>query len=103
MKTVMKTFMVETTRGILLAQSSLRNIRSERHGAECPTKDQLTGFMVGTVKGFIVNDAGFAGSALVLAVSARAAAKHLIWGFMVGSMNPFMVQTGGLHGGAEWG
>jgi hypothetical protein len=36
-------------------------------------KDQLRGFMVGTMKGFIVNEVGFAGSTpfLVLSASAR--------------------------------
>jgi len=37
-----------------------------------PTKDQLTGFMVGTMKGFMVNEAGFAGSTPFLALSASA-------------------------------
>ena len=57
MKTVMKTFMwteIEEFFGVS------GNTRSERHGAERPTKDQLKGFMVGTMKGFMVNEAGFA-------------------------------------------
>jgi hypothetical protein len=36
--------------------------RSESHGFGRLTKNQLTGFMVGTMKGFMVNEAEFAGS-----------------------------------------
>jgi hypothetical protein len=43
MKTVMKTFMVDRNREFFGVSG---NTRSERHGAERPTKDQLKGFMV---------------------------------------------------------
>jgi hypothetical protein len=53
-----------------------RNTRSERHGMGRLTKDQLTGFMVASWRGFMVNDAGFAGSTPVLAVSASAPRRN---------------------------
>jgi hypothetical protein len=49
-----------------------RNTSSERHGFGLLTKNQLTGFMVGTMKGFMVNEAEFAASTPILALSASA-------------------------------
>ena len=81
---------------------SLAETRSERHGFGRLTKNQLTGFMVGTMKGFMVNEAEFAGSTPILALSASARAKNQLKGFMVGTMNPFMVHSG-VDGGAGAG
>jgi hypothetical protein len=80
MKTVMNTFMVNRIDEFFGVS---RNASSERHGFGRLTKNQLTGFMVGTMKGFIVKKDGFAGSTSIVALSARApAVKHQLKGFM---------------------
>jgi hypothetical protein len=51
--------------------------------------------MVGTMKGFMVNEAGFAGSTPILALSASARGETPAHGVHGWHHEPFMVHSGG--------
>ena len=76
-----------------------RNTRSERHGFGRLTKNQLTGFMVGTMKGFMVNEAEFAGSTPIPALRARARGETPAQGVHGWHHEPLHGALRGVHGG----
>jgi len=69
-----------------------------------PTKDQLRGFMVGTMKGFMVKEAGFAGSTPIVTLSASARGETPAQGVHGWNHEPLNGALRGVHGepsGAE--